>query len=111
MPSGVTYFLELLGFTLFVLFLYNLIRKYFLSKIKVNKWVVLSIAILGFLLASFFPMPGAWSLIPSGIFVILLLWFFDLQGWGSAKNREKAAKRNDVVIRPKAKPNRVKNNK
>lgn len=115
MSSGVKYFLELLGFAIVVIVLYNLARKYVLSKIKVNKWVVLSIAVLVFLspilLSGVIPNTGIWTFVPSGIFVILLLWFMDLSGWGAAKYRKNLEKKNDVVIKPKAKPNRVKNNK
>jgi hypothetical protein len=55
-----------------------------------------------------------------GAFVILFLWFMDLMGFMKNRNVSKTNttssngkkdKKNDVVMRPKAKPNRVKNNK
>jgi len=114
MPNGVKFFLELMGFAIVVIIIYNLASKYVLSKIKINKWILLTISVLVFILSSVYPLPGIWSFLPSGIFVILLLWFFDLQGWGARNRMEKRmekkyAKKNDVIIKPKAKPNRVKN--
>ena len=109
-------FLELMGFAIVVIIIYNLASKYVLPKVKINKWILLTVAILVFVLGSLYPLPAIWNLLPSGVFVILLLWFFDLQGWGARNRMEKRmekkfAKKNAVIMKPKAKPNRVKNKK
>jgi len=112
MSNGVRIFLEMLGFAIVIIILYNVARKYLLSKVKVNKWVILIAAILVFVLGGFLPQKNRFlNYIPSGVFVVLLLWFLDLQGWGAARYKKKLTKKNQVVIKPKAKPNRVKNNK
>ena len=56
-----------------------------------------------------------------GIFVMFALWFMDLSGFMKKRNisnsktnytntNYKKDKKNDIVMRPKAKPNRAKNN-
>jgi len=111
MSGGVRTFLEMLGFAIVIILLYNIAKKYLLSKIKVNRWVLLTIALVILVLGGFLPQKGILKFVPSAFFVMLLLWFMDLSGWGAARYKEKAAKKNKVVIKPKAKPNRVKNNK
>ena len=81
---------------------YNFLNKYVLYKLKINRWIVLSTAILVMVVPAFFSMNGyVWMGIQSAIFVILLLWFIDL-----TKLQKEEAKK--IKIRPKAKPNRVK---
>lgn len=121
-------FLNLLGITAFaavVLIMYSILNAYVLKKIKINKWVVGAAALAMLLLPGFIQikMPyDAWRYITSGLVVIFMLWFLDLSGWKgfggrAAKNRrgtttvERYNKGKDIVIKPKAKPNRVKNNK
>jgi hypothetical protein len=114
--------LSIVAFSIIVLVLYNVLKVYVLSKIKVSKWIVLGAAIALFILPILIwpnmPKLVANYLIP-GIFVILFLWFMDLSGFMKNKKAAKTNytsmgtkkdKKNDVVIRPKAKPNRIKNN-
>lgn len=130
--------MEILGTFLQILFIilvaigsiivYNLLNKYLLSKIKINKWVVLVLSIVMFFLANAFgtKMPPALTITLNGVFLILTLWFVDLLGLykrrevqettssssGNIKRIQvKTKKKKDDVIRPKAKPNRVKKNK
>lgn len=55
------------------------------------------------------------SAIQSGLFVIFFLWFLDLSGFTGFKklsktsNSGKIKAKDNIIIRPKAKPNRVKN--
>nr|WP_246582990.1 hypothetical protein [Clostridium simiarum] len=84
-----------------------MLNVYLLKKIKVNKWIILALAILVFFLPIFFNNfnLNQYILVPvqSILFVILLLWFFDLVSMGKVK------KEKQIKIKPKAKPNRVKN--
>lgn len=96
----------LIGFGLLILVIYNLLRIFVLSKLNVNKWVVLSAAVLVFflpLLTGINMNTTIAALIQSGLFVILFLWFMDLSGFSNRRSKKK-----EVVIKPKAKPNRVK---
>lgn len=90
---------------------YNLLDIYVLSKLNVNKWVVLVIGLLVFfvppILAAIFKLtynPKIFIPIQSIILVVLFLWFFDL-----ISNKRNNKKQKDIKIKPKAKPNRVKN--
>ena len=113
--------LSVLAFSIVVLVLYNVLKPYLL-KVKINKWIILGLALIIF----FVPMI-IWPTMPRavanyaipGVFVFLVLWFMDLSGFMKRRNvstsnytstNTKKSKKNDVVIRPKAKPNRVKNN-
>ncbi len=120
-------FLQILGIVVFSivgLMLYNVLKTYVLHRINVSKWIVLAVAMVIFLVPMIIwpQMPRYISnyVIP-GIFVILFLWFMDLSGFMKKRNvatkptpvsiGTKKDKKKDVVIKPKAKPNRVKNNK
>lgn len=86
--------------------LYNLLNVYLLRKININKWIVLGVAILVFFLpialSKFEFSPNVMSIVQSMLFVILLLWFFDL-------NSKRAIKREkEIKIKTKAKPNKLK---
>ncbi|MBU3195233.1 hypothetical protein [Clostridium algidicarnis] len=86
--------------------LYNLLNVYLLRKINVNKWIVLGVAILVFFLpialSRFEFSPNVMSIVQSMFFVILLLWFFDLNSKGPIKKEKK------INIKTKAKPNKLK---
>ena len=115
--------LSIVAFSVVVLVIYNVLKAYVLYNIKINKWIVLISAVTIFMVPMII-----WPNMPKyvnnyiipGIFVILFLWFMDLSGFMKNKNTPKTNstrttskkdKKNDVVIRPKAKPNRVKKNK
>lgn len=119
--------LSMMAFAVVTLVVYNVLKAYVLDKVKINKWIVLAVAVVLFVgpMVLWPDMPGYVSnyIIP-GVVVIFLLWFMDLLGFmkgrkffnrkptsnGSSSTSSKKDKKNDVVIRPKAKPNRVKNN-
>lgn len=114
MPGWLKFILEVIVFAIIILAVYNVLRKYILSKIKANKWVILIIGIIVFTFPYIFyavtkrqPNAVILNYVQTPIFVIFLLWFMDLTGLGASRN---VRKENDIVIRPKAKPNRVKNN-
>ncbi|GIM30332.1 hypothetical protein CPJCM30710_29980 [Clostridium polyendosporum] len=93
-----------IGFSIIVLVVFNLLKHFILSKLKVNKWIVLGAAIVFFFLPAFLTQFQGYiiRLVMSSIFVILFLWFIDLAGYGIKKKEKK------IKIKPKAKPNRVK---
>jgi hypothetical protein len=98
----------LIGFGLLILIIYNLLRIFVLSKLNVNKWIVLAAAVLVFFLPALTGInmnTTIAALIQSGLFVILFLWFMDLSGFNNRRSKKK-----EVVIKPKAKPNRIKKN-
>ena len=121
-------FVQMLLFAVIVLVVYNGLKRYVLAKIKINKWIVFAVAVavlilpnilVGVLQLNIQPNNIFWVYGPSSVFIILFLWFVDLSGWNRRGKSSTAApvtgfgkKKNtkkDVVIRPKAKPNRVKN--
>lgn len=126
--------LGIIVFSAVVLIAFNFMKTHVFQKVKINKWLILAVAIAIFLIPMFIwpnmPLYVANYVIPA-IFVLLLLWFLDLSGFMQPKNSTKSGskkgsktgakpkivradtkkdKKKDVVIRPKAKPNRVKNN-
>lgn len=79
-------------------------RKYVFSKVKINKWILLAISIVLLAVQYFMDIKNGW--ISTGLTVVIItafLWFMDIQNTGGPKAAEKK-----IVIRPKAKPNRVK---
>lgn len=114
--------LEMVVFAIVILLAYNALKHYVLDKLKVNKWIILTIALIVLLVPNFLGVDQKnvfWLYGPSGIFIILFLWFIDLSGWNKRKTSNnistssyyKKSNKKDVKIRPKAKPNRVKNKK
>lgn len=115
--------LNMIVFSIIVFVVYYVLKTYLLDKIKISKWIVLTIALILFIVPIII-----WPTMPliiqkyvlPGIFVIFVLWFMDLSGFMKRRNVSKSSytntsykkdKKNDIVMRPKAKPNRVKNNK
>ena len=99
------YFLVLLAIVFGVMFLG---RKYVFSKVRINKYIPLGIAIALFILQIFMPaILGkniVWvSFLLTILTVTFFLWFMDIVTTGGPKQKEKK-----IEIRPKAKPNRVK---
>ena len=83
-------------------------RKYIFSKVKINKYIPLGIAIAFFVLQLFMPTilgRNIWwvSFILMIITLTFFLWFLDIQTTGGPKKKEK-----EIKIVPKEKPNRVK---
>lgn len=79
-------------------------RKYVYSKVRINKWIPLGIAVVLFLVQFIVKSTDHWITMA---FTIVILWFFmwflDIHNTGGPKQKEKK-----IEIRPKAKPNRVK---
>ena len=84
-------------------------RKYVFSKVRINKFIPLAIAIILLVIQMFLPNIVSWG---SNIIVVItmtiltvtfFMWFLEIQATGGPKKKEK-----EIVIRPKAKPNRVK---
>ena len=99
------YFLVLLAIVFGVMILG---RKYVFSKVRINKYIPLGIAIVLFILQIFMPaILGkniVWvSFLLTILTVTFFLWFMDIVTTGGPKQKEKK-----IEIRPKAKPNRVK---
>ncbi|ADL51343.1 hypothetical protein [Clostridium cellulovorans] len=97
-----------------VLMTHNLLKIFLLSKIKVSKWIVLGATIVFLGMSIFAAVSGDVWLLYLGVFLTsnLALWFMDLKGWGGDKTlvqNDKSAKEEKIVIKSKAKPNRVKN--
>lgn len=88
-----------------ILAAYVFCKKFVFSKVRMNKWVPLSIAIVLFIVQLFAPAVNQY--VRSGlsiVSVLFFLWFMDIFQTGGPKKKEK-----EFVIKPKAKPNRVKN--
>lgn len=98
-------------FSVIMLIAYNLLNIFVFSKLKVNKWIILGAAVLVFFLPAILGvnLQGNLiaSIIQSGLFVILFLWFMEISGF-KARKRDKKEK---IIIRPKAKPNRIREKK
>ncbi len=79
-------------------------RKYVFSKVRVNKWIILAISVVLFLVQFLVKSTNVWVTM---LFTVVILWFFmwfmDIHNTGGPKQKEKK-----IEIRPKAKPNRVK---
>ena len=102
----ILYFILLFALTLGVSFLG---RKYVFSKVRINKFIPLAIAIILLVVQMFLPSIVSWG---SNIIVVVtmtiltvtfFMWFLEIQATGGPKKKEK-----QIEIRPKAKPNRVK---
>lgn len=82
-------------------------KKYVFSKLHVNKWIPLVIAIVLFVIQAFAGTINTY--VSSGISilaVLFFLWFMDITQTGGPKKKDK-----QIVIKPKAKPNRIKKDK
>ena len=90
-----------------MMLLFTLGKKYVFSKVRINKWIPLAIAIVLFVSQLFVRKDNLWL---NAAFTLVVVWFFmwfiDIQSTGGPKKKEKK-----IEIRPKAKPNRVKHMK
>lgn len=104
-------YLMLLAFTLVIIIGYNLLKIFVLSKYKPNKWIIFAIALA--ILTGSNPAKLGYNTIPglavSAVFAIFVLWFVDLFKDDRLEMKNVKGKK-DIKMRPKAKPNRVKNN-
>ncbi len=80
------------------------LKTYVFDKIRINKYIPLAASIVIIVLDYIFRDCGRiYTSIMSLIAIYLFSWFFDIQQTGGPKKEKK------IVIKPKAKPNRVKN--
>lgn len=79
-------------------------RKYVFSKVRINKWILLAVSVVLLAVQMFAKIENQWiTMVLTLVIVTAFLWFMDIQATGGPKAPEKK-----IVIRPKAKPNRVK---
>lgn len=114
MISTWLYVVELVLLMVFVMLIYNLVKNFFIEKlraIKWAKWVSLAVSILlivgNSLVGGKFGAPSIQYNAGMIVLIFSLMITFDLLGWLRSSKRERS-KKNDIVIRPKAKPNRAK---
>ena len=85
---------------------FMLAKKFIFNKVRINKFIPLAVAVVFFVVQIFYKTDNIY--ISAGltfVTVISFLWFWDIQQTGGPKlNKEKK-----IVIKPKAKPNRIKN--
>jgi len=96
--------LILLG--LFTMITFNLLYIFVLDKLRINKWIVLSLGVILFVLSTFLmgtKLHTLLKLLSIVITIMPFMWFYNIL------SKEKANKKTKIQIRPKAKPNRVKN--
>ncbi|MCI9070987.1 hypothetical protein [Clostridium sp.] len=103
--STLLYFVVLLVIIFGIMFLGN---KFIFSKVRINKYIPLGIAIATLILQMFMPVILGknifWvSFLLTIITLTFFIWFMNIQTTGGPKKKEKK-----IEIRPKAKPNRVK---
>jgi len=91
---------------------FQVLKKFVLSKFKINKWIPAGIAgallLLQIVLKTQNDIKG---IVINGITLLFFMWFLDLNqvSKGSQGSKESITKKGQTQIRPKAKPNRVKN--
>ncbi|KEH97417.1 hypothetical protein [Clostridium botulinum] len=94
-----------------ILIVYNVLKIYLLDNIKINKWVVLIITAVVFVVPNLLwgkKIQGSmWQYVHTGVFLILFLWFLDVAGLNSRSKINKREELNKGTIRAKAKPSRV----
>ena len=83
---------------------YVLCKKYIFGKVRIIKWIPLSISIILFAAQILLGQTNKYLSSGLSIFAVLFfLWFMEIMQTGGPKKKEK-----QIVIKPKAKPNRVK---
>lgn len=106
--------LVVLLFGVIILVLYGVLKRVVLEKININKWFVLLIAFILFLIPFLIEMIGKidmknnilWYIL-SGASIIMFLWYMDLLGIG--KNKTTRNNKKAIIMKAKAKPIRAKN--
>ncbi|WP_139904639.1 hypothetical protein [Clostridium thermarum] len=97
--------LLLIVLALVTLIVYNLLKIFVLDKLNINKWLIFALGVLLIMLSSYCmgKVPQILSFVLISISVIPFLWFFNVI------STDKVEKKKQIKIKPKAKPNRVKN--
>lgn len=84
-----------------------LFKKFLFSKVRINKYIPLALCIVGLIYQLAFRPDNFYVNAALTIFIIIAFaWYFDINQTGGPKKGEKK-----IVMKPKAKPNRVKNEK
>ena len=106
-------FMTILSFILtivVILAIYAVCRRFVFRKVRINKWIPLSIAIVLFIVLIILELLTIKNTYISnglmGLTVLFFLWFMEIMQTGGPKKKEK-----QIVIKSKAKPNRVKKDK
>ena len=90
-----------------ILIAFSACKMYLFKKIRINKYIPLAIGVVLFILQLLFAKGNRiLNYALSILAVLFFLWFIDIMQTGGPKKKEK-----NITIRPKAKPNRVKNRK
>ncbi|MBD7911374.1 MULTISPECIES: hypothetical protein [Clostridium] len=101
---GILYLVLMIAVVIGIL---TLLKKFVFAKIRINKFIPLGIAVAGLLFQFFLRVDNIY--VNAGITILVVVafaWFLDIQQTGGPRKNAKK-----VVIKPKAKPNRIKNNK
>ena len=101
-------FLILLLMFVGVFVLYTFLNISYLSKIKVNQWLILAIGLVFVLASLIVPNYTSNKILTNiliGIFFFFFLWFLDARKADNIRKRNRETTR---VFKPKANPNRVK---
>ncbi len=94
-----------------IFILYSMANIYYLSKVKVSKWVILVVSLVFLFIGLIIP---AYTdnviihYIPTAVFVFFFLWYADLSGLSSIGAPKNKNAKSSATIRPKAKPNKLK---
>lgn len=79
-------------------------RKFVFSKVRINKWIPLAISLVLLAVQVFVKVENVFFTMGTTLVIAtFFMWFIDIQTTGGPKTPEKK-----IVIKPKAKPNRVK---
>ncbi len=103
--------LKIIGLFIVLVASLLLCKEFVFSKVRINKYIPLAISIAILLVQLALPFfeihLNFWvTAIFSVLIVVTFFWFMDIHQTGGPKPKEKK-----IVIKSKAKPNRVKNNK
>ena len=82
-------------------------KKFLFSKIAINKYIPLALSVLALICQIF--IKSSNMILNAGLTIIIILffaWYFDINQTGGPKKGQKK-----IVMKPKAKPNRIKNEK
>ena len=104
--------IKIIAFVVAAMVVFTYVKQY-IFKLKVNKWIVLALCLIFFGINFYVEQnyKGILSYVVLFIVCILMLWFLELNNVGKnpkfSQNKEK--NKNQMVIKTKAKPNRIKN--
>lgn len=94
-----------------IFMLYSMANIYYLSRVKVSKWVILVVSLVFLFLGLIIP---AYTdnviihYIPTAVFVFFFLWYADLSGLSNIGAPKNKSAKPSSTIKPKAKPNKLK---